>query len=218
MLCNSILSEDKAKLTEEEILKKVYIALIKIFIEKNKIFDVQLAHNSRINLNIKIKSLEETLKNAGYNEVQITPMKGYYKDNSFIILWYVLNKTNDEIKFSFTLEDLLVKIIELFLVKKIKLYIWFLRNKDFFTVLYKQTRINSLGSDDNLINHSRSLLTTKPYLRLIKSRLLDITYTRISEKEKLAIIYLIAELEIKDLIEIQNDAIANSLPTSPVIE
>jgi len=209
MLCNSILSEDKAKLTEEEILNEVYIALVKIFIEKNKIFDFRLVHKSRINLYIKLETLEETLKKADYNEDEITSIKHYYENKKYIILWYVLNKTNDEIKFSFTIEDLLLTLLELFILKKVKLRVFNVYDDNIFTVLYNQTITKNLKSDGNLINYSRSLLTTISYLKLIKSRLLDnARYSQfLSEEEKLAIIYLIWNLELDDLLKIQRDAL-----------
>lgn len=74
--------------------------------------------------------------------------------------------------------------------------------------LYKQTGIEILESNGNLINHSRSLLTTIPYLRLIKGNYQTLLHIHnLYLKTKKAIIYLIWNLELEDLLKIQNNAL-----------
>lgn len=119
ILCNSIFSEDKATLTEEEILKKFYISLLKSYIKKNRIYEFKRVSNSNIDSFITIKTLKELLKGIGYTEEDINII--ITNNTDYLILWNILNKFYP--KRDFNSINFLLKLLILFITKKIKLNI-----------------------------------------------------------------------------------------------
>jgi len=200
MLCNSILSEDKATLTEEEILKKFYISLLKIYIKKNRKFDFGRVSNSKIDSFITIKTLKELLKGIGYTEEDINIIITNNKD--YLILWYLLNKNVSNIKVNFTPIDLLVKLLEFFLAKKKKLNIIDFDNEEILYILF-EFRKNTSSLDTTRIEFIEKLLKEKPILKEIKLQLLD-EITHKSETQKYNVINYLLNKDLEDLIFLVN--------------
>jgi len=198
MLCNSILSEDKATLTEEQILKKFYISLLKIYIKKNRKFDFLRVSNSNIDSFITIKTLKELLKGIGYTEEDINIIITNNKD--YLILWHVLNNyyNTDYSKTKFNSIDFLLKSLVLFITKRIKLNIIDFTDKIILKKVLKiyETKTITFKEQKEV---KIQLYSTETILTKIRYEFLD-EYEN-DEYKLLSILYIIRKLKIADILQ-----------------
>lgn len=97
MLTNSILQEDKKILTYDELIRKVYLCLLKEFIDKNKVFKLSELQDDNIKRFLTIKQLEKILlKKISFTEEHLQAFTREYDDKKEVLFNLLISHIKEQ--------------------------------------------------------------------------------------------------------------------------